>query len=77
MENINKVRNVIDYTTFMIMEFSDAHSLPVTVSFDYLKKYGGLAYLEDFYETAHCENPIYTLEALQQVCSNNGGNIPA
>jgi hypothetical protein len=71
----HKINQVVNYTCFMISEFSEANKIGMTESFDYLKKYGGLDFLREFYDVEHCENPALTLESLQQICTRNGGKL--
>jgi hypothetical protein len=39
----------------------------------YLKKYGGLAYLDEFWWTLHVEDPYWSIKALYRECVVNGG----
>ena len=72
---LEKTRNVVDYLAFMVNEFALRHKLSATQSFEYLKQYGGIGFLDEFYDVEHCENPNITLNALQVICSNEGGNL--
>jgi len=72
---LKKTRDIIDYIAFMINEFALKHNLSMNQSFDYLKKYNGINFLEDFYDVEHCENPNITLRSLQEICRNEGGNL--
>ncbi|MDR3267476.1 MAG: DUF3791 domain-containing protein [Tannerella sp.] len=77
MESIalEKARNIIDYIAFMITEFSLRHKLSMKQSFDYLYHYGGIEFLDEFYDVEHCENPNLTLDAIQDICAQNGGKL--
>ncbi|GHT43664.1 hypothetical protein FACS1894181_03330 [Bacteroidia bacterium] len=72
-EALDKAKDVVDYIAFMINEFSLKHELSAKQSFDYLYRYGGIEFLDEFYDIEHCENPNLTLEAIQDICSQNGG----
>ncbi|MDR0790118.1 MAG: DUF3791 domain-containing protein [Bacteroidales bacterium] len=72
---LSKSKNVIDYIAFIINEFSLKNSLSMKQSFNYLYRYGGIEFLDEFYDVEHCENPNLTLEALQHICKRNGGAL--
>jgi hypothetical protein len=77
MDNVklNRAKNLIDYFTFIVTEFALKHKISMRQSFDYLNNYGGIDFLEKFYDVEHCENPAITLRSLQQICSKQGGNL--
>ena len=72
---MEKTRDVVDYLAFIVNEFGLKHRLSATQSFEYLKQYGGIGFLEDFYDVEHCENPNITLDSLQSICSREGGRL--
>ena len=72
---LEKTRNVVDYLAFMVNEFALKHKLSATQSFEYLKQFGGIRFLDEFYDVEHCENPNITLHSLQVICSREGGNL--
>ncbi|GHT17019.1 hypothetical protein FACS189429_0240 [Bacteroidia bacterium] len=72
---LEKARDVIDYIAFIITEFALKYKISLTQSFNYLNNNGGIAFLDKHYNVEHCENPIYTIEALERICKRNGGNL--
>ena len=74
-QTLEKTRDVIDYFAFMINEFALKHNLSTLQSFEYLKQYGGIEFLDDFYDVEHCENPNITLNTLQEICNMEGGHL--
>ena len=72
---LEQTRDVVDYLAFMVNEFALKHKLSATQSFEYLKRYGGIEFLDDFYDVEHCENPNITLISLQTICNREGGNL--
>ena len=70
-----KIKDVVDYLAFMVNEFALEHKLSATQSFEYLKQYGGMEFLDDFYDVEHCENPNITLKSLQTICRSEGGTL--
>ncbi|MDR2970758.1 MAG: DUF3791 domain-containing protein [Bacteroidales bacterium] len=74
-KTLNEAKDVVDYIAFMINEFAAQHQLSMTQSFDYLNCYGGIEFLDEFYDVEHCENPLITLDTLQRICGREGGNL--
>ncbi|MDR1592675.1 MAG: DUF3791 domain-containing protein [Prevotellaceae bacterium] len=74
-KKLEKAADVIDYIAFMINDFAEKHNLSMRQSFDYLYKYGGLAFLDRHYAVEHVENPLITLDSLQRICEREGGNL--
>jgi hypothetical protein len=74
-KTLNETRNIVDYMAFIINEFSLKNNLSMKQSFNYLYRYGGIEFLNDFYDIEHCENPTLTLNAIQDICAQNGGKL--
>ncbi|GHT25542.1 hypothetical protein AGMMS4957_20520 [Bacteroidia bacterium] len=72
---LNKAKDVVDYIAFMINEFSLEYNLSMKQSFNYLYQYGGIEFLDEFYDVEHCENPNLTVDALQHICKRSGGEL--
>jgi len=72
---LKKSHDVIDYIAFMINEFALRYKLSMQQAFNYLKTYGGIAFLDEFYDIEHCENPKITLDSLQTICVGAGGRL--
>ena len=72
---LKKAKDVVDYIAFMVNEFASKHNLSMIQSFDYLNRYGGIRFLDKHYEVEHCENPLITLQSLQQICCREGGTL--
>jgi len=72
-EALKKTRDVVDYIAFMVNEFAAAHQLTATQSFEYMKRYGAISFLDEFYDVEHCENPAVTLRDINQLCHREGG----
>jgi hypothetical protein len=68
-------RNWIAYMNMIIFEFADSYKLPVKKAYIYLKQYGGIDFLNEFYDVEHTENPYYTVRTLLNVCRNQGGTF--
>ena len=66
-------RHWIEYVNMIIFEFADGYKLPLKEAYSYLKQYGGIDFLNEFYDVEHTENPYYTVRTLLRVCRNHGG----
>jgi hypothetical protein len=65
----------IEYMNMIIFEFAGSYKLPVKKAYTYLKQYGGIDFLNEFYDVEHTENPYYTVRTLLNVCRNHGGTF--
>jgi hypothetical protein len=65
----------IESIVMSIGEFGRAYSLSSSDAYAYLKKYKGLAYLEDYHEPLSCLPMESLVDDLAQVCRNNGGKL--
>jgi len=75
MKSLDKAKDVVDYIAFMVNEFALKHKLSMKESYNYLNSYGGVEFLDEFYDVEHCENPLITLDSLQRICKREGGNL--
>ena len=65
----------IQYINLCIDEFASKFRLAPKVSYDYLKKFDGLAFLDEFYDVEHTLALQDTLGSLQKICARNGGTL--
>ena len=65
----------IESIVMSIGEFGRAYSLSSSDAYAYLKKYKGLAYLDDYHEPLSCLPMESLIDDLAQVCRNNGGKL--
>ena len=65
----------IEYVNMIIFEFAGSYKLPVQKTYEFLKQYGGIDFLNEFYDVEHTENPYYTVRTLLNVCRNQGGTL--
>jgi len=70
-----RIKKVVDYTVFVIDIFAQESKISMRDAHNYLRTYGGLAFLRQHYEAEHCENPEYTLQSLKEICHRNGGGF--
>lgn len=71
-------KNMNFKTTYIIMtirKFAEHYSIAWKESYQYLKKYGGISFLDDCYEAEHTLSFDDAIEDLTRVCENNGGGL--
>jgi hypothetical protein len=72
-ETDREVENKVVFMTYIISKFSRAYKMSKPHAYLYLKKYGGLDFLNEFWWTLHVEDPYWSIKALYQECYENGG----
>ena len=65
----------IEYVNMIIFEFANSYKMSVQKTYTFLKQYGGIDFLKEFYDVEHTENPYYTVRTLLNVCRSRGGVI--
>ena len=68
-------RNVIGYTVALVSEFAVRFGVHPRQAYAYLKRFKGLEHLHDHYDVLHTQSFSDTVDALAQVCANNGGGL--
>lgn len=58
-----------------IRKFAEHYSMAWKESYQYLKKYGGISFLDECYEAEHTLSFDDAIEDLTRVCANNGGGL--
>ena len=66
-------RNVFGFTVALISEFAAHFGINPRQAYAYLKRVKGMEHLNDHYAVLHTQSFSDTIEALAQVCANNGG----
>jgi hypothetical protein len=73
-DSVNKqVSDKVSFITFIIPMFADAYKMNVQDAYLYLKKYGGLDFLNEHWWALHTDNVLYALNDLYTICYENGG----
>ena len=68
-------KNKVTYYIYCINHFAKRFKLSSKDSFNYLLKYGGLVFLDEFYEAEHLLSFNDAIEDMIVVCKNNGGHL--
>lgn len=68
-------KNMADYFVVCVREFSKRHNMASKDALLYLDEYGGLDFLEEFYDVQHTLSFDDTVDSLTVICHKNGGAI--
>lgn len=68
-------KNMTDYFVACVNEFAKKHDMPTKDAMLYLDEYGGLDFLEEFYDVQHTLSFEDTVDSLTVLCSRNGGTL--
>jgi hypothetical protein len=68
-------RNVFGFTVALISEFATHFGINPRQAYAYLKRFKGIEHLREHYAVLHTQSFPDTIEALAQVCANNGGQL--
>ena len=69
------MQNKIKYINYCISCFSKQYELSVLEAFNYLERYGGIAFLDECYPAEHLLSIEDALHDLIIICKNNGGGL--
>ncbi len=67
-----ETENKVNFIAFIIQQFAMAYKMSGPDAYRFLKKYGGLDYLHEFWWTLHTENTFWAVHALYKECYRNG-----
>jgi hypothetical protein len=65
----------LSFVSFIIPEFASGYKMGIQEAYFYLKKYGGMDFLNKHWWVLHTDNPLYAIRDMAQVCRNNGGYL--
>ena len=68
-------QNRISYYIACIGEFAEKFSVSNAFAYNYLLKYKGLAFINEFYDIEHTLSIDEAVEDMQQICYRNGGAL--
>jgi hypothetical protein len=68
-----KTSDKVNFMTFIITKFARAYKMNSQDAYFYLKKYGGMDYLNDCWWALHIDNPYWAIRDMYKVCRSNGG----
>jgi len=65
------MRNMINYMVVCVNDYADRHGCGFSDSFDYLRRYKGLQFLEECYDAEHTLSLDDAMEDLESICKRN------
>ena len=75
-QTLNKeISNKLSFISFIIPKFASGYKMGMQEAYFYLKKYGGMDYLNEYWWALHTDNPYWAIRDMAQVCRNNGGYL--
>jgi hypothetical protein len=63
----------VSFISFIIPKFASGYKMNIQDAYRYLKKYGGIDFLDDCWWALHIDNPYWAIRDMYKVCRNNGG----
>jgi hypothetical protein len=68
-------RNILGFVVALVSEFANHFGIRPRQAYAYLKRYKGMEHLLDHYGVLLTQSFPDAIEALAQVCANNGGAL--
>lgn len=65
----------IPYTNACIRKFAERFGLPVKSAFQYLYRFKGIQFLDEFYQIEHLQSIDDAVDDLIALCQKNGGAL--
>ena len=65
----------IPYINLIIRTFASRFEMSRQAAYDYLQKHKGLAFLIEFYDVEHLQDPEETVDDLIIKCNQDGGQL--
>ncbi|MDR0567040.1 MAG: DUF3791 domain-containing protein [Prevotellaceae bacterium] len=63
----------VSFISFIIPEFALTYKMDVQEAYLYLKRYGGIAYLNRHWWALHTDAPYWAVRSMFNICRSNGG----
>ncbi|MDR2887054.1 MAG: DUF3791 domain-containing protein [Bacteroidales bacterium] len=68
-----ETQNKVNFMSFIIQKFANAYKMNGQDAYLYLKKYGGIDYIDECWWALHIDNPWWAIRDIYKVCRSNGG----
>lgn len=65
----------INYIVALITEFASVHRISTQQAYQYLQRYKGLDFVDEYYDVEHTYSFENTVEDLTAYCKRMGGNL--
>lgn len=70
-----KLLDKLNYLIALISEFAKAHHLSTQQAYDYLQRYKGVDFADEFYDVEHTQSFDNAVEDLTIYCKRMGGQL--
>lgn len=67
--------NFLQYSVALVSEFALRFSISQRQALNYLVRFKGIEYLEEFYNVLHTFSFEDSVDSIAKVCRNNGGKL--
>lgn len=71
-----KTKNIIEYILVCIDAFAEDTEINIQEAYRYLKEFGGIKFLFEFYDIEHTLSIENAVDDLKLICENKGGQTP-
>ena len=68
-----ETQNKVGFMAFIINQFARTYKMNSQNAYKYLKKYGGLDFLNECWWALHTDNPVWAVRDMYLICVQNGG----
>ena len=75
MEQEKNYKDITDWTLIFIFEFGKRYGLTMRPSFNYLKRYKGIAFIEKNYDYVHTQSFSSMVSDMSEYCHRHGGEL--
>lgn len=69
------VQNRVTYMIYCVSAFANHHGLNFKQAYSYLKRFNGIAFLDECYEAEHQLSISDAVSDLSIICNRNGGAL--
>jgi hypothetical protein len=70
-----EVQNRVTYMIYCVSAFANHHGLNFKQAYSYLKRFKGIAFLDECYESEHQLSISDAVSDLSIICNRNGGAL--
>ena len=71
----NEKRERMSYINYMIHKFAESYKMNKPEGYSYLKQYGGLDFIREFWWPLHVDNQKHVVREIFKLCQKNGGYL--
>jgi len=75
METNYPIEDRLEFLISVTSEFSKKYTISVKQAFNYIKRFNGIKFLQEFYDIEHTQSYPDIVEDVKNICINNGGMI--